>query len=62
VTVSNVFRLYVVSFGSYDLTYGVVGAVTVLLLWLQFTALAVLLGAEVAAHLEVRDRVREARA
>ena len=62
VMVSYVFRLYVVSFGSYDLTYGVVGAVIVLLLWLQFTALAVLLGAEVAAHLEARDRVREARA
>jgi membrane protein len=60
VTVSYIFRLYVVSFSSYDLTYGVVGAVIVLLLWLQFTALAVLLGAEVAAQIETRDRVREA--
>ena len=62
VAVSYVFRLYVVSFSSYDVMYGVVGAVIVLLLWLQFTALAVLLGAELAAYLEARDRANHRRA
>ncbi|HEX7120446.1 MAG TPA: YihY/virulence factor BrkB family protein [Longimicrobiales bacterium] len=50
------FRLYVANFGSYGETYGFVGAVIVLLLWLYLSALAVLLGGEVAAVLESRAR------
>lgn len=50
--VTGVFRLYVSSFGRYSETYGAVGAVMVTLLWLYLTAMAILLGGEVAAVLE----------
>lgn len=50
------FRLYVTHFGSYDRTYGFVGAVILLLLWLYMTAVAILFGGEVAAQLERRAR------
>lgn len=40
------FSLYTSSFGTYNETYGSLGAVVVLLLWLQLTALTVLAGAE----------------
>lgn len=46
------FRLYVANFGSYDRTYGFVGAVIVLLIWMFLTALTVLIGGEVAMSLE----------
>jgi membrane protein len=46
------FRVYVRSFGSYDQTYGFVGGIIVLMLWLYLTSLAILFGGEVAATLE----------
>lgn len=46
------FRVYVRSFASYDQTYGFVGGIIVLLLWLYLTSLAILFGGEVAATLE----------
>lgn len=46
------FRLYVREFSSYDATYGFVGAVIVLLLWLYLTSFSVLLGGEIAATWE----------
>jgi membrane protein len=46
------FRLYVVTFASYSATYGFVGGIIVLLLWLYLTALVILFGGEVAATLE----------
>lgn len=46
------FRVYVADFGSYDQTYGFVGGIIVLLLWLYLTSLAILFGGEVAATLE----------
>lgn len=49
---SVAFRFYITNFGSYSETYGFVGAVIVLLLWLYITAIAILLGGEVAAELE----------
>ena len=45
------FRIYVTNVSGYD-SYGVVGAVLVLLLWLYLTALAILFGGEVAVSLE----------
>lgn len=48
------FRVYVTQFGSYSQTYGVVGGIIVLLLWLYLTGLAILFGGEVAATLEQR--------
>lgn len=50
------FRLYVANFGSYSTTYGVVGGIIVLLIWLYLTALTILFGGEVAATLEQRGR------
>ena len=41
------FSLYVTRFGSYDTTYGSLGAVIVLLLWFWISALIVLMGATV---------------
>lgn len=40
------FSIYVSSFGSYNETYGALGAAVVLLLWFWLTALAIILGAE----------------
>ncbi|MDX1654393.1 MAG: YhjD/YihY/BrkB family envelope integrity protein [Candidatus Competibacteraceae bacterium] len=49
---SWVFSFYVANFGSYNETYGSVGAVIVLMLWFWLTALAVLLGALFNAEME----------
>ena len=49
---SGAFSLYVSRFGSYNETYGTMGAVIVLMLWLLITALCVLIGAEINAELE----------
>lgn len=54
------FRYYVSNFGSYGVTYGAVGAVIVLMLWLYLSGVAVLLGGEVASVLERRRRGRDA--
>ncbi len=54
IAATYLFRLYVANFSNYSETYGFVGAVIVLLLWLYVTALAVLFGGEVAAVLEKR--------
>ena len=40
------FSVYVSSYGSYNATYGALGAAVVLLLWFWFTSLSVILGAE----------------
>jgi membrane protein len=42
--ISGLFRLYVTNFGQYNRVYGAVGAVVVLMLWLQITSLFMLLG------------------
>ena len=50
--VSFGFRLYLNYFDSYSKTYGSLGAVIVLMLWLFFTGTAVLIGGEVNAVIE----------
>ena len=48
---STGFGIYVALFGSYNATYGALGAVVVFLLWLWITNAALILGASVDAHL-----------
>jgi membrane protein len=46
------FRIYIARFGSYGETYGVLGTVIVLLLWMYITGIVVLLGGEIASEME----------
>ena len=46
------FSLYVASFGSYEATYGSVGGIIVMLLWMYLSSMALLAGAEVNAVIE----------
>jgi membrane protein len=49
---SLLFSFYVTNFGSYNETFGSIGAVVVLLLWFYISAFAVCIGAELNAELE----------
>src|SRR5690606_6676752 len=49
---SLLFSFYVANFGSYNETFGSLGAVVVLLLWFYISAFAVCVGAELNAELE----------
>jgi membrane protein len=51
IAASALFALYVANFGSYNRTYGSLGAVIVFLLWLWITNLAILIGAELNAEI-----------
>lgn len=53
------FAFYVANFGSYNKTYGALGAVVVLLVWMWITNVAILLGAEVNAERERAQELRE---
>jgi membrane protein len=46
------FRIYIVNFGSYNETYGTIGGVMVLLLWLYISGLVIIAGAELNAEIE----------
>ncbi len=53
---SALFAFYVANFGSYDKTYGTLGGIITLLVWLWITNLALLFGLELNAE---RERSRE---
>ena len=59
--VSFAFKAYLHFFDSYSKTYGSLGAVIVLMLWLYLTGLAVLIGGEVNSEIEDADAKRGAR-
>jgi membrane protein len=50
--VSIAFRVYLHFFNSYSATYGSLGAVIILMLWLYFTGAAVLIGGEINSEIE----------
>lgn len=50
------FSFYTRNFGDYDATYGSIGAVIVLMLWLYITGLVILIGSEINALLEHYSR------
>ena len=50
--VSIGFRFYLHFFNSYSATYGSIGAVIILMLWLYFTGAAVLIGGEINSEIE----------
>jgi membrane protein len=52
VVASGVFAFYVANFGSYNKTYGSLGAVVIFLVWLWISNIAILFGAEFNAELE----------
>jgi membrane protein len=52
VIASIAFSIYVRNFGSYNETYGSLGAVVILLMWFWLSAFVVLLGAEVNCEIE----------
>jgi membrane protein len=56
IIVSALFGFYVANFGSYDKTYGTLGGLVVLLVWMWITNCALLLGMELNAE---RERSRE---
>ena len=53
---SALFTIYADHFGSFGKTYGALGAVVVLMLWLFLTAVVILIGAEVNAESERQTR------
>ena len=56
IAASVLFSWYVSNFGSYNETYGSLGAVVILLLWFYLSAYVFLLGAEVNAEMEHHTR------
>ena len=56
VVASAAFAFYVANFGSYDKTYGTLGGLVCLLVWLWITNVALLLGMELNSE---RERSRE---
>ena len=56
---SALFALYVSQFGSYDKTYGTLGGVIALMVWMWIGNLAILLGAELNAEVERRRQFQE---
>jgi len=59
VIASGAFRLYLHYFNSYAATYGSLGAVIILLLWLYLTAFVILVGGAINAILDERSGIEK---
>lgn len=59
IALSGAFRLYLHYFDSYAATYGSLGAMIILLLWLYLTALVILVGGAINAILDEGSNVRK---
>ena len=59
-TLSGLFALYTSFAGTYDKTYGSLAGAIVLLLWLYYSAMALLFGAELNAELDRQADIRAA--
>ena len=62
VVVTLGFRFYVQNFGSYNKTYGTIGAVIVLLTWMYLSMVVLLIGGELASELRVGTGAAKTRA
>src|SRR5262249_24404555 len=58
---SAAFAVYVANFGSYDKTYGTLGGLVALQIWLWISNLAILFGHELNAELERSAEIEEGR-
>ena len=54
------FRLYLQFFNSYNATYGSLGAVIILMLWLYLTGTSILIGGEINSQIAQADEHRRA--
>jgi membrane protein len=59
IVASAAFALYVANFSAYDKTYGTLGGVIVLLIWMWITNLAILFGHELNAERERSQELEE---
>jgi membrane protein len=57
--ISAGFRIYLRFFDSYSATYGFIGGVIILMLWLYLTGMAILIGGEINAVIELADKHAE---
>jgi membrane protein len=51
------FRIYIENWGNYSETYGILGTMIVILIWMWISMLVVLLGGEIAAQLRSAERI-----
>jgi len=58
IIITTAFRLYVIHFGTYNRTYGTVGAVIILLMWMYLAMLAILAGGELNSELRKGTGIR----
>ncbi|MFI9640647.1 YihY/virulence factor BrkB family protein [Micromonospora sp. NPDC051925] len=58
IVVSFGFGLYVANFGSYDVTYGSLGAVIAFLVWLYLSNSALMFGVQINAELQRGRRLQ----
>jgi membrane protein len=59
VVASAAFAFYVANFGSYNKTYGTLGGLVVLLIWVWITNLAILFGHQLNAERERSLEIKE---